>query len=71
MPFRWVVPIGWTGVRYTTSKPMEEMRGRSSAAVRSVPDTQEPSGRWKAPSERGKISYHAPARASGRATPSG
>ncbi len=43
------------------------MRGSSSAALASVPETHDPSGRWKAPADRGKISYQAPASAFVRA----
>ena len=54
-----------------TSKPMTATRSSSSAAVSRVPDTQEPSGFWNAPAERGKISYHEPYRALVRSTHSG
>ena len=37
-PFFAAWPIGWTGVRYTTSKPMSATAGRRSAAVRRVPE---------------------------------
>gem|GEM_PF-6483356 len=59
-PFRPVRPMGWTGGRYTTSKPSEAMSGSAAAAVAKVPC-------WPAvPVERGKNSYQAPAKARGR-----
>ena len=59
-PLRNVIPIGCTGGRYTTSKPMPATASSRRAAVRSVPET---GGRWPvgstwAPSDRGKNSYH-------------
>ena len=60
-PFLAVVPIGWTGGRYTTSKPIAATASRRQAAVRSVPDLGcLLSGLILAPSERGKNSYQEP-----------
>ncbi len=61
-PLRKVVPIGWIGGRYTTSKPIAAMAGSRSAAVRNVPDTGGSPSRTTAPSERGKNSYQEAAR---------
>src|SRR5215470_8263351 len=62
LPLRAVVPIGCTGGRYTTSKPIEAIASKRLAAVRSVPDTdlRRPSGSTLAPSDRGKNSYQDP-----------
>ena len=60
-PLRFVVPIGWIGGRYTTSKPRSAISG-STARTPSNP-----------PNDRGKSSYHAPnaARAGSTTTVSG
>ncbi|GAA5010884.1 hypothetical protein GCM10025734_55030 [Kitasatospora paranensis] len=72
-PLRCARPIGCTGGRYTTSKPIAATAGSRSAAVRSVPDTGgcTPDGSTTAPSERGKNSYHAPYNARRRSTCNG
>ncbi len=67
-PLRFVTPIGWMGGRYTTSKPIAATPSRRFAAVRKVPLFQLPSFRRRAPSERGKNSYHAPTPARRRST---
>ncbi|BDZ51147.1 hypothetical protein GCM10025867_33880 [Frondihabitans sucicola] len=67
-PLRNVVPIGWTGGMYTTSNPIREIAGSRRAAVRKVPDCQEPSGSFLAPSLRGKNSYQLPTPARARST---
>ncbi len=54
-PLRKVVPMGWIGGRYTTSKPIAAIPSSRFAAVRKVPW-----GCAGVPSERGKNSYHAP-----------
>src|SRR5262249_58691320 len=73
LPLRAVVPIGCTGGRYTTSKPMAAISPRRRAAVRSVPDTgrRRPSGSTLAPSDRGKNSYQDPNSARSQCTTSG
>src|SRR5579875_1835604 len=71
-PLRPVLPIGWTGGRYTTSKPIAAMASSLRAAVRSVPETgRRPGPPVFAPSDRGKNSYHAPYRARSRCTTTG
>ena len=69
-PLRKVVPIGWTGGRYTTSKPMPATASSRLAAVRSVPEAgaRRPIGSTWTPSERGKNSYHEPYSARSRST---
>src|SRR5580693_3556269 len=69
-PLRNEVPIGCTGGRYTTSKPMSATASSRRAAVRSVPETGGvwPAGSTWAPSDRGKNSYHAPYSARSRST---
>ena len=69
-PLRNEVPIGCTGGRYTTSKPMAATASSRRAAVRSVPETGGvwPVGSTWAPSDRGKNSYHAPYSARSRST---
>ena len=67
-PCGFVTPIGWMGGRYTTSKPIAATPARRFAAVRNVPLFQLPSFRRRAPSERGKNSYHAPTPARRRST---
>ena len=51
-PLRCTLPIGCTGGRYTTLKPISAMRGSAAAAVRNVPCTGQP---WlsQPPVERG------------------
>ncbi len=61
LPFRCVVPIRWTEVRVDDVKAHAAMRGGSSAAPGIAGDTCR-RGAGKAPAERRKISYHAPAR---------
>ena len=70
LPFLNVVPMGCTGGRYTTSKPMAAIASSRLAAVRSVPETgaRRPIGSIWTPSERGKNSYHEPYRARSRST---
>ena len=70
LPLRNVVPMGCTGGRYTTSKPMAEIASSRLAAVRSVPETgaRRPIGSTWTPSERGKNSYHEPYSARSRST---
>ncbi len=69
-PLRNEMPIGCTGGRYTTSKPMAATASSRPAAVRNVPDTGAvwPEGSTWAPSDRGKNSYHAPYSARCRST---
>src|SRR5438477_2550467 len=55
-PLRFVLPMGWTGGKYTTSKPSSLSFG---STVRTPANP---------PHERGKSSYHAPKRASSRST---
>ena len=61
-PLRKVKPIGCTGGRYTTSKPIAAIPSSRLAAVRSVPETGglRPAGSNWTPSDRGKNSYHEP-----------
>lgn len=70
-PLRCVVPMGWTGGRYTTSKPIAATAGSRSAAVLNVPLTGGSPFLTTAPSERGNSSYHEPKRARPRSTSSG
>ena len=65
--------MGWTGGRYTTSKPISATASSRCAAVRKVPDTgsRRPMGSIWTPSERGKNSYQDPYRARSRSTTSG
>ncbi len=65
-PLRNVVPIGWIGGRYTTSKPIAAIAGNRRAAVRKLP-----CGSSAVPSERGKNSYQAPYSARSRSTSNG
>lgn len=60
--------MGWTGGRYTTSKPMAATASSRSAAVRSVPLTGGFPARTTAPSERGNSSYQDPNSARLRST---
>ena len=70
LPLRNVVPMGCTGGRYTTSKPMPAIASSRLAAVRSVPEAgaRRPIGSIWTPSERGKNSYHEPYSARSRST---
>ncbi len=72
-PLRKARPIGCTGGRYTTSKPIAATAGSRSAAVRRVPERggSTPDGSTTAPSERGKNSYQEPNSARSRSTWSG
>src|SRR5665647_2425502 len=67
-PLRPVNPMGWMGGMYSTVKPILATAGRRFAAVRNVPDFQEPSFCCTAPSERGKNSYQLPTPARRRST---
>ena len=62
-PLRWLVPMGWMGVRYTTSKPSLAISGRRRSASEKVALRS-----GTVPWERGNISYHAPKRARSRST---
>src|SRR5450759_3159291 len=71
-PLRLVVPMGWLGGRYTTSKPISAIAGSRSAAVCRVPEVHLLVRLlYSAPSERGKNSYHEPYSARSRSTRSG
>ena len=55
---RAVVPIGWIGGKYSTSKPMSRMRGRCAITSSNVPCRC-----GSSLAERGNISYQLEARA--------
>src|SRR6516162_2210184 len=62
-PFRNVLPIGWMGGRYRTSKPMEAITGSHFSQSRKVP--------WRCGSDEqdlGNTSYHVENRAFSRST---
>ena len=62
-PLRCEIPIGCTGGRYKTSKPIAATPGKRLVAVANVPEVTEPSAFLTAPSLRGKNSYQEPTKA--------
>ncbi len=56
LPLRFVMPIGWIGVKYRTSKPSSAICGTTLRTP------------WKPPQERGKSSYQELKRARSRST---
>src|SRR5215207_7488632 len=62
-PLRLVVPIGWMGGKYRTSKPRSAIWGMRAAASRNLALLV-----GSGPADRGNISYHVLKRARSRST---
>ena len=62
-PLRSVMPIGWMGGRYSTSKPIAEISGSRASTSANVPCCPE-----LCPAERGNSSYQVEKRARSRST---
>ena len=71
LPLRCEIPIGCTGGKYKTSKPIAATPGKRLVAVANVPLVTDPSAFLMAPSLRGKNSYQAPINARSRSARTG